>query len=182
MLLLCYSMIWVIGNTYFVRWSTYHCRCYGWSPVWLVRFQIIDCINRATYFLFGRIHSSWTDRLVSSGLEWIPNRKICYFVRRSFTFGLVHTTLQICCDRLQTVVLRIIRKFSNYLQSNVALCNSRCDLLIMWGFSYFSTNYCNASHLHLDLPDGDRRRRHVQVEAVPVGPLHGRADLQRNNT
>ena len=46
-------------------------------------------------------------------------------VRTSFeALRLVHTTLRICCDLQQTVALQIIRKISNYLQCNLALCNS----------------------------------------------------------
>ena len=36
--------------------------------------------------------------------------------------------LQICCALQQTVALQIIRNFSNYLQRNLALCDSHCNL------------------------------------------------------
>ena len=37
-----------------------------------------------------------------------------------FPVKAVHTILWICCNLQRTVVLRIIRKFSNYLQCNLA--------------------------------------------------------------
>ena len=40
--------------------------------------------------------------------------------------------LQICNDLQQTGALQIIRKFSNYTQHNQALCNSRCNLRVVW--------------------------------------------------
>ena len=59
----------------------------------------------------------------------IPNRVMSPKMK---DLSLVHTTLWICCNLQQTVVLWVIRKFSNYSQHNLALCDSCCDLQLVW--------------------------------------------------
>ena len=59
----------------------------------------------------------------------IPNRVMSPKMK---DLSLVHTTLWICCNLQQTVVLWVIRKFSNYSQHNLALCDSHSDWQLVW--------------------------------------------------
>ena len=66
--------------------------------------------------------------------------------------------LWICCDLRQIVTLQIIRKFSNYSQRNLPLCDSRCNLQLMWMRLYLF-------HVFLEEP---KRKPLVQLDLLLV--------------
>ena len=63
--------------------------------------------------------------------KWIDYTEMCTYLVQP-CLRLIHTTLWICCDLRHKVALWIIRKISYYLQCNLALCDSRCDLQLVW--------------------------------------------------
>ena len=63
--------------------------------------------------------------------KWIDYTEMCTYLVQP-CLRLIHTTLWICCDLRHKVALWIIKKISYYLQCNLALCDSRCDLQLVW--------------------------------------------------